>query len=166
MINRLYGVDGCRGGWIVAEANHKLDNLSFRITEDLNSLFAKARPRCVIAIDIPIGLPINEPRLCDKEARKLLGWPRRNSVFSPPGRGAVNAGTYRQALGRNRKILGTGISKQAFCIMAKIREVDALMDRDRRILAPAGLPAEGEITEVVVEAVTIDTKNASTWRCP
>ena len=132
MINRLSGIDGCRGGWIVAEANDKLENFAFRTTKDLNSLFAKAGPACLIAIDIPIGLPIGEPRLCDKQARKLLGWPRRNSVFSPPARSVMSAKTYRQALRLNRKILGTGISKQAFCIMPKIREVDALMNRDKQ----------------------------------
>jgi len=132
MISRLYGMDGCRGGWIVAEADDKLENLAFRITKDLVPSFGEAGPECLIAIDISIGLPVNESRACDASARQLLGWPRRNSVFSPPARRALDAGTFQEALRLNRETLNTGISKQAFCIMPKIREVDALMDRERQ----------------------------------
>ena len=132
MISRLYGIDGCHGGWIVAEADDKLESFAFRITEDLGLFFGKAEPDRVIAIDIPIGLPVNESRACDASARQLLGWPRRNSVFSPPARRALDAGTFQEALRLNRETLNTGISKQAFCIMPKIREVDALMDRERQ----------------------------------
>jgi len=78
MIGRLYGIDGCHGGWIVAEADDKLESFAFRITEDLGLFFGKAKPDRVIAIDIPIGLPVNESRACDASARQLLGWPRRN----------------------------------------------------------------------------------------
>src|SRR2546426_8048982 len=131
-MKRLYGVDGCRSGWVVAESDSAMRHVSFELTRDLRSLFDGAGPHCVIAIDIPIGLPINEPRTCDRQARELLGWPRRNSVFSPPARRALNARTYPQMLRLNRKVLGTGISKQAFCIMPKIRKVDALMNRDRQ----------------------------------
>jgi predicted RNase H-like nuclease len=104
--------------------------------QELDTLLDGAGPRTLIAIDIPIGLPIEEPRACDKEARNLLGWPRRTGVFSPPARLALGARNYREALCLNRNALGVGISMQAFCIMPKIREVDAVMNRDRQRYVP------------------------------
>jgi predicted RNase H-like nuclease len=132
MTKRLYGIDGCRGGWIVAEGNEKLEGFVFRRTEDLGLFFAEAGPDCLIAIDIPIGLPVNESRACDLAARKLLGSPRGSSVFPAPARHAMDASTREEADRLNREALNTGISKQAFCIIPKIREVDALMDRQRQ----------------------------------
>ena len=53
----------------------------------------------VVAVDIPIGLleePITGGRECDKEARLMLGTPRRSSVFTPPTRAALASATWRQ----------------------------------------------------------------------
>ncbi len=79
----------------------------------------------IIAVDIPIGL-LEEPsaggRECDKEARLLLGTPRRSSVFTPPTRPALASATYEEAQG-----FGVGMSRQAFGLLPKIREVDQLM---------------------------------------
>jgi predicted RNase H-like nuclease len=111
----------------VAEAAATLDHFAFRITTDLGPLFNQVGPDCSIAIDIPIGLPEREPRACDAAARQLLGWPRRNSVFSPPARRAICASTFPGALRLNRAALDRGISMQTYCIMPKIREVDELM---------------------------------------
>jgi predicted RNase H-like nuclease len=121
----LNGIDGCRGGWVIATSDADLNGVKFSLTSDLCSLFAETES--VIAIDIPIGLSENQPRACDVAAREILGWPRRNSVFSPPSRRALNAKTLAEALHLNREALGIGISKQAFCIVPKIREVDKLM---------------------------------------
>ncbi len=78
-----------------------------------------------VAVDIPIGL-LEEPstggRKCDKEARLLLGTPRRSSVFTPPTRAALASATYEEA-----QSFGAGMSRQAFGILPKIREVDELM---------------------------------------
>ncbi|MBI2149971.1 MAG: DUF429 domain-containing protein [Acidobacteria bacterium] len=127
-MNRVYGVDGCHGGWVVAEAGVHLDKVTFWATRNPRKLFEKACAECVILIDIPIGVPDDEPRACDMAARQLLGWPRRSSVFSPPCRRALTARTFPEALRCNREVLGTGISKQAYFIMSKIREVDELMN--------------------------------------
>jgi predicted RNase H-like nuclease len=131
-MHRLYGVDGCRSGWVLAECDSTLQSLSFSIAQDLRPLFDRAGPDSLIAIDVPIGLAEREPRACDAQARSRLGWPRCTSVFSPPVRQVLHANTFAEALRINRKVGGTGISKQAFCIMPKIREVDALMNRDRQ----------------------------------
>src|SRR5262249_11127814 len=119
----LYGVDGCRGGWIVAKSDANLRDLSFARANDLRSLFDAAGSRAVIAIDIHLGLQVDEPRVCDSHARQILGL-RRSSVFSLPARPVLTATNYPAALRLNRQVLGVGISKQAFYIMRKIGEVD------------------------------------------
>jgi predicted RNase H-like nuclease len=121
------GVDGRRSGWFVAlvkfgrgtgREEHRIFT-SFREVLDL-----EPKPT-IIAVDIPIGL-LEEPstghRECDKEARLRLGTPRRSSVFTPPTRTALASATYEEAQG-----FGAGMSRQAFGILPKIREVDQLM---------------------------------------
>ena len=81
-----------------------------------------------IFVDMPIGLP--EPgnsRPCDTEARKLLGSPRSSSVFPPPSRAVLRAGTYDEARRISLETTGKSLSKQTFALIARIREVDALM---------------------------------------
>ena len=130
-MKRFYGIDGCGGGWVVAESRSGLRPIRFSLAEDLAPLFSNAGPECLIAIDIPIGLPIKEPRSCDREARRLLG-PRRSSVFSPSARQTLEARTFRQALRINQKVMHTGLSIQAFHISPKIRDVDVLMNAGRQ----------------------------------
>jgi predicted RNase H-like nuclease len=123
----LFGIDGCRGGWVVASASSSLNDLTIEFVPNLHPILEGAGTDSVVAIDIPIGLPENEPRACDGAARQLLGWPRSSSVFSPPCRRAFAGKTFKEVLLLNRTATGVGISKQAFHIMPKIREVDALM---------------------------------------
>lgn len=117
---------------MVAESVANIEDVSFSFVPSVKPLLRQAGPECVIAIDIPIGLPKSEPRVCDKAARQLLGRPRSSSVFSPPARQALQGDTFRDAFRMNLKQLNIGISKQTFFIMPKIREVDALMDRQRQ----------------------------------
>jgi predicted RNase H-like nuclease len=124
----MAGVDGCRGGWLVVLAAFAHDSASpvagaARLCRSFAEVLA-LRPRPVaMAIDMPIGLLERaEPggRACDRAARAQLGLPRASSVFSPPARPAlINAG-YADAMRRN----GAGLSKQAYNILPRIREVD------------------------------------------
>ncbi len=131
-IKSLFGIDGCRGGWVIARTNSDLCDLRIEIVPDLRVTFEEAGGDSIVGIDIPIGIPENEARVCDRAARQLLRWPRSSSVFSPPVRAALCANTFVDALRINREATGTGISKQAFHITAKIREVDQLMTSDRQ----------------------------------
>ena len=103
------GVDGCRAGWFVVLVQHdegvvREDN---RICASFREVLGLEPRPWIIAIDIPIGL-LQEPsaggRECDKEARRLLGTPRRSSVFTPPTRAALASVTYEEA-----QSFGTGI---------------------------------------------------------
>lgn len=79
-----------------------------------------------LAVDMPIGLPDAGPRACDLAARRRLG-PRRASVFPTPVRAALGAPTYAEALARSRAADGRGLSRQAFNLLAKIAELDAVV---------------------------------------
>ena len=71
-----------------------------------------------VGIDMPIGLPaVPGPRACDVAARRVLGG-RRSTVFPAPA---------RCFLGRPWEEV-RGLSKQAFHLLPKIAEVDALVD--------------------------------------
>lgn len=114
------GADGCRGGWAVAVADAE-SILDIRVVPTFADVLAL---RCdAVAVDMPIGLLDHGPRACDVEARRRLG-PRRSSVFPTPLRPMLAATTYAEASAV------AGLSKQAFHLLPKIREVDALMTPD------------------------------------
>jgi predicted RNase H-like nuclease len=113
--NEAWGIDGCRSGWVVATANELFVMPLLEVADHV-----------VIGIDMPIGLPRNEPRACDREARRFLGR-RSSTVFPAPARHCLGAGTHAEASQRSRVATGRGLSIQAFHLLPKIAEVDALM---------------------------------------
>ncbi len=122
------GVDGCRGGWAVAVAlaspsARDREPFDIGVVETFADVLA-LRP-AAIAIDIPIGLLDSGRRACDVEARRRLG-PRRSSVFPTPLRPMLAAQSYDEANAI------AGLSKQAYHLIPKIREVDALMTPRRQ----------------------------------
>ncbi len=83
----------------------------------------------LLAIDMPIGLAeiaMRGGRNCERAARKLLPG-KTSSVFSIPCRAALPATTYAQARTLNRRGNGIGLSQQAFHLLPKLRELDALI---------------------------------------
>lgn len=95
------------------------------------SQLISALPRpLLIGIDIPIGLPLKGARACDIAARRLLGKPRSSSVFPAPVRATLVAENYEQACILSTSAHGKSMSRQAFEIIGKIREVDDLMTPD------------------------------------
>ena len=129
------GADGCPAGWIVVSYPlDRPDQATCRICFTFKDLLDDDPGLAAIAVDIPVGLPeIGEygGRAADRAARSLLG-ERRSSVFSVPARAAVSCSDYgvacETALAHSdppRKV-----SKQAFNLFPKIRELDALMTPD------------------------------------
>lgn len=123
---RLMGIDGCRGGWAVATADERLAGLHFAVVGCIHDLMTQVKHEdCVAAIDVPIGLPSSECRVCDIAARRALG-PRQGSrVFPAPCRAAITGSTYRECCDSSRKASGKAISKQTYAIIPKVRAVDA-----------------------------------------
>jgi predicted RNase H-like nuclease len=122
------GVDGCPGGWIVvlAEVSARPGppvRMSSRLCATFAEVLALPERPVSVAVDMPIGLldraaPGGRP--CDREARALLRPLRASSVFSPPTRKALAARRYEDVPALN----GAGMSKEAFNILPRIREVD------------------------------------------
>ena len=121
------GVDGCKSGWMVVLARlggGKPGRLSVTICPTFRDVLALSpRPR-IMAVDMPIGLldrPQPGGRACDRAARRILGR-RASCVFTPPSRRVLPATAYGSA---RRE----GLSRQAFNIVPKIREIDRVLTR-------------------------------------
>lgn len=126
------GIDGCRGGWIIAIHPGANEAIDWRVAATAAEAARLTSHCAVVAIDIPIGLPeVAAPggRGCDREARALLppGW--KSSVFSPPCRAVLRAASYEEGLAIQRASSpeAPGFSVQAWNIIPKIREVDDLL---------------------------------------
>jgi len=127
----IAGVDGCRAGWIVARQEAGAPFIKVSVHSSFAAILADTEPPVAIAVDMPIGLPerISQGgRGPERLIRPLLG-ARQSSVFAIPSRAAVEARDYGAACG---KALMTSdpprkVSKQAFMLFQKIREIDALL---------------------------------------
>ncbi|GHB28581.1 hypothetical protein GCM10007094_16420 [Pseudovibrio japonicus] len=126
------GVDGCRAGWIAvfrwigSERASEVQIFS-RFADLLDSKHVPSK----IAVDMPIGLPEHigqAGRGPEKAVRPLLGM-RQSTVFSIPARAAIYCEDYREACSAAlaHSTPAKKVSKQAFHIFPKIREIDQLM---------------------------------------
>ncbi len=129
---RYVGIDGCRGGWFAVTMG---DDGSWKtgLFDSLNDVLASFPGARHVLVDIPIGLPRNAPRTCDREARRLLGPKRASSVFPVPCRKAVYARTYERACALNQRAMGVKVSRQAWGICPGIAEADRLMQSSRHL---------------------------------
>ena len=125
---KLIGIDGCAAGWVLAAMDEYGRELEFALTGDLDAIFREARDgRALVAIDVPIGLPQGGARGCDLAARRLLRSPRASSVFPAPPRPALAARSYAEACELSFAASGRRLSRQAYGILPKIRDVDRAM---------------------------------------
>lgn len=140
------GIDGCRGGWILARWDGGARLHLSRIAS-IAELFDAPDPPLQAAIDIPIGLPARVGlggRPPEQALRPKLG-ERQSAVFSVPSRAAVMAGLgpgddgerYRAACATARVTSDPprAVSRQCFGLFPKIGEVDRLL-RNRPELIP------------------------------
>jgi len=128
-MNRYIGVDGCKAGWFFVCLGPEEEIIfgDFSTIEKLWQQYGNSATS--ILVDIPIGLPSedNPTRRCDTEARRILGPKRQSSIFPPPCREALNTGSYQAACQVNQEITGRKISRQAWGIAPKIREMDEFL---------------------------------------
>ena len=108
---------------------------TYHTCSDFDALLKTCGGATVLAIDIPIGLPEQAERggrPVDRLAREYLKPYRSSSVFSPPCRPTLAAGTYEEAAAITRACSSSGssLTQQAFGLLPKLREVDELMTPD------------------------------------
>jgi predicted RNase H-like nuclease len=120
----VLGVDGWRGQWVGA----LLDGRSVRLIALTDARAVLAVPGVeVIGIDMPIGLPDNESRPCDDEARlQLRGLGAGSSVFPTPVRAVLATDDYAEARALSRAATDPprAPSAQAFQLVKAIRSLD------------------------------------------
>lgn len=122
---KLAGVDGCKGGWVAAIFNQKSKAYTFEVCESFDEIVDQIQ---IVAVDIPIGLKEDAwSRRCDSYARKLLGAPRCSSVFPAPIRQSLKAHTYSEAKEICKRYSNKSMTKQTFCILKKIADVDRVV---------------------------------------
>jgi len=124
----VVGVDGCRAGWFAVALDGQ-GGWEVEVFSGFLELWEEHRGAAHIFVDIPIGLVSGGPmeRICDREARSLLGFPRRTSVFPAPCRAALVASDHAEANRINRTRTGRGLSIQAWGIVPSIVEVDRVL---------------------------------------
>ena len=123
----VVGADGCRSGWFAVRRESGESSI-FKVFGGIAELWREWSDASLILLDIPIGLPDakHNGRLCDYEARRMIG-PRRSSVFPSPSRASFQGPTYEAASAANYRETGKKLTKQTWAISPKIREVDRLL---------------------------------------
>jgi predicted RNase H-like nuclease len=135
MTTFVAGADGCPPGWVVV-----LKDIAGKrppqvmVCADMRELLLKPQLPGIIAVDMPIGLPESVGpggRGPETELRSKLG-DRQSSVFSMPSRSAVYAEDYAEACQRSLETSDPPrkISKQAFFLFPKIRQIDEMIRQD------------------------------------
>jgi predicted RNase H-like nuclease len=132
---KYIGVDWATKGWfgVILRDDGTWDSDLFPSIWSLWKYHSDADRIC---IDVPIGLPDDGPRQCDREAKSLLG-DRRQTVFYAPIRDAVYEVNLAAAKERN-EAAGYSIQNQVWSIVPRIRELDEFLDeqpsaRDRLV---------------------------------
>jgi predicted RNase H-like nuclease len=122
------GVDGCRTGWVFVALH--TEGFDYGVSDTLEQLLADLPDSARVLVDMPIGLLDGgaQDRACDLAARRLLG-PRRASVFAAPPRPVLEARDYADAKARSIAASGKALSRQAYGILPRIRELDRLLRR-------------------------------------
>ena len=132
MTQSVLGVDGAPGGWFVAEYHLRTREVTVHFHDALAMLVERLRiDVAVLAIDMPIGLSRTGQRPVDALARARLG-PRRSTFFPTPIRSVLDHQDYPSANAHSKATTQKGLSKQAWNLVPKIREVDNLWQHDLR----------------------------------
>lgn len=136
----VLGIDGCRSGWVVIQLDLKDGKTrGFVAASFAEILHGPASTALMTIVDMPIGLATIGRRACEGDARKLLSPRRHASVFSTPRRDMLAFNNYAEANAWGKQQgpdAGGGLSKQAWMIVPKIREVDkAIEPADQNRLA-------------------------------
>ena len=112
----VIGIDAAKAGWVVVRYENG------RYTGFVEPTLAQIPIADRIWIDMPIGL-MEGRRETDQLLRQELRPGRTSSVFNAPFLSALTASTYMEANDLAKQHAGIGLSKQAWYLLPKIREV-------------------------------------------
>lgn len=121
-MTRVIGVDACSKGWVGVTSDRR--GYFGASIDQLVAIADGEGDLEVVAIDIPIGLPLTGARQADVVARKLVG-KLQSSVFPTPVRAALLATSHAEGSTLNLQATGKGLTRQAYALGKKILEVDA-----------------------------------------
>lgn len=119
------GLDGFRFGWVAAWIDDRGDH-GFDYSPGLTRLLELPHARAMI--DMPIGLPFEGYRVCDREARKIIG----PSVFLGARRDVWTFTNMASANAKYREDGQPGISCQLWNIKEKFKQVDDFISPERQ----------------------------------
>jgi predicted RNase H-like nuclease len=128
-VRRVVGFDGCPGGWVAVELR---DGAVAEVAVVAQIADVLDDTHTAAAVDIPIGATEHAVRDADVAARQVLGR-RASTVFSAPPRVVLDLVTVRpdathaEATALAVATTGVGVSIQAFRLLPKVVEVDALV---------------------------------------
>lgn len=131
-MTRVLGVDGAADGWfgvLLVDGYFAAADLKPTVA----ALLDRHPDAEVVAVDIPIGLPVGRTRPADNAAKRFVGGGRAASVFPTFPRDVLMAKPYEVALEAARR-LGTGLSRQAYALSDRIDEVADLAAADTRLV--------------------------------
>jgi predicted RNase H-like nuclease len=120
----VLGADGVsRNRWVVSQADGSGRPVRLHLVTGAAEVLALADDvsATAVALDVPIGLPAAGRRGCDEAAHARLG-ARRSSVFMTPPRHVLEHDRYAAA-----RAASPGLTAQAFALIARIRDVDAVL---------------------------------------
>jgi predicted RNase H-like nuclease len=118
----VVGLDGCRDGWIAAVLEPR--GLRVEFLDDLAGVRELADRVVGVAVDMPVVLVARGRREADVLARRALG-ARASTLFLAPVGAALAASSFDEANALNRVHGGFGLSRQAYGLFAKMRDVAA-----------------------------------------
>lgn len=118
----IAGIDRWRGGWIIARQDRAEGAVELAVANDATAAIDLTSRSRVVAVDMPMALPVEGQRAAEQELRKALGSSAR-SVFTSPTRAAIGAASQSEATELNRANGGPGISAQAWGLAGSIREL-------------------------------------------
>jgi predicted RNase H-like nuclease len=121
---RIAGVDGWRGGWVVALVG---DHVEWAVARSAAAVVELTADCAAVAVDVPIGLADGPGgRVCDTLAKKLLG-AAHSSVFPAPLRMTLHADSHADAVKIARAAGLPAMSIQAWNLVPGIRDWDDVL---------------------------------------
>ncbi|AFS71249.1 DUF429 domain-containing protein [Exiguobacterium antarcticum] len=113
------GIDAAKAGWVAVSIRD--GQFSWTVASSL----ADIRCGSVTYIDMPIGLERQQRRVVDQLLREELKPGRTSSIFNAPLLAALEQSDYQAANDYSKQQAGLGLSKQAWYLLPKIRQVRA-----------------------------------------